>query len=61
MMMKYQSGGGKEASNEVEEQPTNNGVSNEIESQDPEDEVEVGGGEEASNDEVSIRRRRNFK
>lgn len=52
MMMKYQSGGGKEASNEVEKQLENSRVSNE---------VEVGGGEEASNDEVSIRRRRNFK
>ena len=51
MMMKYQSGGGKEASNEVEKQLENNGVSNEVEI----------GREEASNDEVSIRRRRNFK
>ena len=51
MMMKYQSGGGKEASNKVEEQPASSGVSNEVEV----------GGEEASNDEVSIRRRRNFK
>lgn len=51
MIMKYQSGGGKEASNEVEKQLENNGVSNEVEV----------GGEEASNDEVSIRRRRNFK
>ena len=50
--MKYQSGGGKEASNEVEKQLENNRVSNE---------VEVGGGEETSNDEVTVRKRRKSK
>lgn len=57
-MMKQRFGGGEEnTSNEVEE-PQENELSNEVESQNPEQEV---GGENSNDNEVMVRRRGNFK
>lgn len=57
-MMKQRFGGGEEnTSNEVEE-PQDDELSNEVESQNPEQEV---GGENSNDNEVMVRRRGNFK